>query len=697
MKTDPVKLAEAGELLAVEAIDRTGLVVTSEGALVRVLRVTPPEPADPVRRGPRADRGRVLPPGRAACAPASRCSSTSRRARSTSTSCSPTRRREVDGLGRRRRRRAEQPARDAAGALALAAVRGDGGVAAPARRRAGRRRVRRLRRRPVPRRPALDASARSRAAPAARAACSRRRWSAACKAHRRAARESLAHTDAIRGGARGARRCPPPARRRGGARAAVGALQPDPAPTRPRRRPSAARSRSSASSTPRATASEARGRGRRCASAIAALERSTSADRSATSRSTATSSRRSTRPRTARRDHDGLAAGRDDDPPALHAERVRARARPAPRAPAAQARLPAAVRDQPRRRAARPRARLRPLRPGERVQRLLAEMAGHDRASLFEVSIYQSIRARGPEPDLARARRGRRLLRRTRSSRPPTARVNRGEFRQLELWQSTLPLGRDVARRTRKYATRNVGDTVPLVGTSLRVADRDPVRVQPTRAARSSCSTPTTPTHANHTLLINGRGGVGQDDDRQRASWRAASRTARARSCSTAPATTSCSRGWSTGAQQIEIGADDTPVRDQPVGRRGPGRRLPREDRLPGLPARAADGRRRPRPRWSAPSSARRSAPSTRAPRTPGETPRESTAARRAAAAIARASRRTGAVDVAALLRNLAERLGEYCGEGTYAYLLDRETTVPPDARWSSSTPAAARRSCCGR
>jgi hypothetical protein len=33
------------------------------------------------------------------------------------------------------------------------------------------------------------------------------------------------------------------------------------------------------------------------------------------------------------------------------------------------------------------------------------------------------------------------------------------------------------------------------------------------------------------------------------------------------------------------------------------------------------------------------------------------------------------------MLRNLADRLGEYCGEGTYAYLLDRETTVPADAR----------------
>src|SRR3954454_11117484 len=37
-------LPAAGELLAVEAIDRTGLIVTSEGALVRIFRVQPPNP-----------------------------------------------------------------------------------------------------------------------------------------------------------------------------------------------------------------------------------------------------------------------------------------------------------------------------------------------------------------------------------------------------------------------------------------------------------------------------------------------------------------------------------------------------------------------------------------------------------------------------------------------------------------------------
>lgn len=38
------ELPEAGDLLAVEYLDRTGLIITSEGAFVRIFRVVPPNP-----------------------------------------------------------------------------------------------------------------------------------------------------------------------------------------------------------------------------------------------------------------------------------------------------------------------------------------------------------------------------------------------------------------------------------------------------------------------------------------------------------------------------------------------------------------------------------------------------------------------------------------------------------------------------
>src|SRR3954469_11293096 len=43
-RSRPDELPEAGDLLPVEAIDRTGLMITGEGAFVRVLRVTPANP-----------------------------------------------------------------------------------------------------------------------------------------------------------------------------------------------------------------------------------------------------------------------------------------------------------------------------------------------------------------------------------------------------------------------------------------------------------------------------------------------------------------------------------------------------------------------------------------------------------------------------------------------------------------------------
>ena len=43
-KTRREELREAGELLGVETVDRTGLVVSSEGALVRIFRVAPVNP-----------------------------------------------------------------------------------------------------------------------------------------------------------------------------------------------------------------------------------------------------------------------------------------------------------------------------------------------------------------------------------------------------------------------------------------------------------------------------------------------------------------------------------------------------------------------------------------------------------------------------------------------------------------------------
>ena len=95
---------------------------------------------------------------------------------------------------------------------------------------------------------------------------------------------------------------------------------------------------------------------------------------------------------------------------------------------------------------------------------LLGELATGETSNLFLVSIYQTLRARGPEPNLAALSEAVDFCAESIES-AGDCKVNRGEFRQHELWPSSLPLGRDVHAKARKYPTANVGDMLPLVGT----------------------------------------------------------------------------------------------------------------------------------------------------------------------------------------------------------------------------------------
>ena len=141
-------------------------------------------------------------------------------------------------------------------------------------------------------------------------------------------------------------------------------------------------------------------------------------------------------------------------------------------------------------------------------QQLLNEMAGGDLANLFRVSVYQTIRARGPAPNLTTLAEAVDYCAESIES-SGDCKVNRGEFRQGELWPTSLPLGRDVAGRARKYPTVNAGDMLPLVGTGcgsptgIPFAFADPGRTV-------ELLNPYDEEHANHTLVIAGRSGSGK-------------------------------------------------------------------------------------------------------------------------------------------------------------------------------------------
>ena len=229
-----------------------------------------------------------------------------------------------------------------------------------------------------------------------------------------------------------------------------------------------------------------------------------------------------------RQDADGVAARGDADPPAVHPVGVRARARAPPRAPAAEARLPAASHDQPRRRAARPGPRLRPLRAGARVPG--AARRDGDRRDLEPVQGLDLPDAPGTRPgaEPRGAVRGGRLLRRAdRVRRRLQGRPRRvSPARAVGLEPAARPRhprqGAQVPdRQRRRHAAADRHQ--------VRVADRDPVRVRRPRPHRRAAQPLRRGARQLHARDL-GPERKRQDDDREHAGCRGAWRQARARS-----------------------------------------------------------------------------------------------------------------------------------------------------------------------
>jgi len=309
-------------------------------------------------------------------------------------------------------------------------------------------------------------------------------------------------------------------------------------------------------------------------------------------------------------------------------------------------------------------------------ERLLAEMAGHERAGLYRVSIYPSLRVRGPEADPA-------LLAEAvdfcadQIQTSSDCRVHRGEFQQSALWPSTLPLGRDVAGRSRKYATRNVGDTVPLLGTSCGSPSGIPFAfAEPGRTLERL--NPFDRAHANYTMLINGRSGSGKTLAANVILARSIAQGARAFVVDRAGHYETLTR-LIDGARQVEIGADDSAWAINPWDVGDPAEvSLEKISFLVSLHGVMMGDEGLTTLERSQIGAAIRAVYAKAAAF--GATPRESLL-RDELLERADAERAAGAADLATVLRNLAERLGEFCGDGSYAYLLDRETTVAPDAQ----------------
>src|SRR3954452_22038616 len=318
----------------------------------------------------------------------------------------------------------------------------------------------------------------------------------------------------------------------------------------------------------------------------------------------------------------------------------------------------------------------------EELGELLKELSGHERSAAFEVAIYQSIRERGPDPDpvqLAEAVE--------QASREITAasdaRVNSGQLRQLELWQSSLPLGRDVAGLTRKYVTRHVGDTVPLVGTGcgsptgIPFAFTDPGR-------EVALINPFDPAHDNGTLLVNARSGGGKTFlvnvlvSRCLAHGMQACVLDRAGHyeflCRLVPGARHLTIGASTDEHAVNPWDVEDPANPplEKIAYLVALHALLVGDQQAGEDAYGLDALERNLLEVAIRSVYARAARD-------GVVPREGML-REELRRRAHDEAEAGAEEVAAVLRTLAERIASFVDDGSYAYLLDRETTVPEDA-----------------
>ena len=153
----------------------------------------------------------------------------------------------------------------------------------------------------------------------------------------------------------------------------------------------------------------------------------------------------------------------------------------------------------------------RPLDPEaaraeEEAAQLTEELSTGSGAGVYRLSIYLSLRDSGGDVDGLTEDAGAVARELTMAS---DARAQNGLFAQERLWRSTLPLGVDVARRRRRYASRNVGDSFPLTGTGCGSPDGIPLGYAlPGRTLERL--DPFDQAHPNHLLLINGMSGAGK-------------------------------------------------------------------------------------------------------------------------------------------------------------------------------------------
>ncbi len=314
-------------------------------------------------------------------------------------------------------------------------------------------------------------------------------------------------------------------------------------------------------------------------------------------------------------------------------------------------------------------------RQEQEAQAALEEMAGHSRSNVFKIAVYQSVRAPGPTPDLTALSEAVDYCA-GQISETVDCKVSRGEYQQETLWQATLPLGRDVAGHGHKYLTRNIDAPVPLLGTGCGSPSGIPFAfAEPGRTLE--LLDPYDRMHANQTMLITGKSGSGKTMATNVIAGRCLALGARVFAIDRAGHYGMLAQ-LTPGGREIDIGADDSPWAINPWDVPDPSmvgsEKVAFLKSLHGLMMGEEGLTLMQRAQLDAAIKNVYSAAAFQ-----NRKPCESML-REALLERATVEREENNPELASTLRQLAERLGEFCGEGSFAYLLDRETNVPADA-----------------
>lgn len=300
--------------------------------------------------------------------------------------------------------------------------------------------------------------------------------------------------------------------------------------------------------------------------------------------------------------------------------------------------------------------------------------------SIQDVSIYLSLSEPGPEPDALALAEAVSAASRALSGSVECG-VQRGEFMQPALWRSTLPLAIDVAERTFPLISRNTAQSLPLVSTScgsptgMPWAFADPGRTVERHNAFDSA-------HDNSTEIVVAKSGGGKTLSTIDKVSKALSRGAHA-------TVIDRSRGhWRPladalpGSVHLQIGAEDDDAVLNPwdvddvaaVPRSKITFLLQLHALMVGEYNADADYSDLDKLERNLLSFAIREVYAQAA--LTGDTPCESFL-HQVLLQLEKEAAADGNADHAAIYRSLAVRIQEFCADGQFAYLLDRPTSVP--------------------